>query len=573
MKKLFVFAAFIAAVLLSACSDDSELGGNDPQPQPEVPVQEPPTVSFENESLIFTTKVSQMIEIKPIYTHNEDATYAWSIENKVISTDPDLQFTSEESGSFYITITVKNEGGEDSAEIRIDVRDLEAPAVSLPGSEKGYMLVEGTQLELKPIVESKSEAHYRWTMNEQEVSTEKDYTFKESVRGEYAMKFAAENEDGADSVEFVIRVCSADEVDFKWTFLQTEYNVALGRTICLKAIDIENGKDAVYTWTKDGEQVQQNANPEYYFTAESEGRHEVIVEMNNGRLTAAKTLVVNVCPAEGQFYRAKSDANNAFSVKVYEFLPAPGQFVNENYVANTMEEACVYAQGRLDQHAYVSLGGFGGSLTVGFDHSIDNTGDYDFAIEGNPFDGSSEPGVVWVMQDENGDGLPNDTWYELKGSEYGKPETITDYAVTYYRPKSPKSNVAWTDNKGNSGEVDYLGDYHRQDYYYPAWVESDTYTLRGTCLKSRSYDKSGNGTYWVNPAFDWGYSDNFSATDLDKKENLFKISNAVTFDGREANLKYIDFVKVQCAINFKCGWIGEVSTEVFAVRDANMNAK
>lgn len=40
------------------------------------------------------------------------------------------------------------------------------------------------------------------------------------------------------------------------------------------------------------------------------------------------------------------------------------------------------------------------------------------------------------MQDVNGDGLPNDEWYELKGSEYGKPETIQDYAVTYFRPVS-----------------------------------------------------------------------------------------------------------------------------------------
>lgn len=51
---------------------------------------------------------------------------------------------------------------------------------------------------------------------------------------------------------------------------------------------------------------------------------------------------------------------------------------------------------------------------------------YDFAIEGNAFDGSSEPGIVWVMQDVNGNGLPDDTWYQLKGSEYGKEETMRD---------------------------------------------------------------------------------------------------------------------------------------------------
>ena len=265
---------------------------------------------------------------------------------------------------------------------------------------------------------------------------------------------------------------------------------------------------------------------------------------------------------------------------MYELRRDAGQFVNETVAAATREEAWAYAESWLAQKAYVSLGGFGGYLVVGFDHCIDNSGDYDIAITGNAFDGSSEPGIVWVMQDENGDGLPNDTWYELKGSEYGKEETLRDYAVTYYRPSAPKMNVAWSDNRGGSGAIEYLGAFHRQDYYYPAWVAADSYTLRGPCLKSRSYDQSGTGTYWVNPAFDWGYADNFSPldrlTDNDNShagpsDNHFRISHAVTFDGKQANLKYIDFVKIQVAINQQCGWIGEVSTEVFDVKDLNMN--
>lgn len=80
------------------------------------------------------------------------------------------------------------------------------------------------------------------------------------------------------------------------------------------------------------------------------------------------------------------------------------------------------------------------------DHSIVNDGDYNIAITGNAFDGSSEPGIVWVMQDENGDGLPNDTWYELRGSEYGKAETWQDYAVTYHKPSGIQLPTPWTDN-------------------------------------------------------------------------------------------------------------------------------
>ena len=258
-------------------------------------------------------------------------------------------------------------------------------------------------------------------------------------------------------------------------------------------------------------------------------------------------------------------------------LPFPTERT-EGYTATTMEQACAWAERRMKESGYVSLGGFGGYMVVGFDHSIPNNGDYDLAITGNSFNESSEPGVIYVMQDENGDGLPNDTWYELKGSEYGKPETDSDYAVTYYRPDAPGQNVPWSDNRGEKGVIGYLAEFHQQDYYYPMWVEQGSYTLRGVRLKSRSYDASGAGEFWVNPPFEWGYADNFSAIDrltegdnpnANPTDNHFKISNAVRFDGSPANLAYIDFVKIQVAVNQQCGWIGEVSTEICGVKEYN----
>lgn len=40
--------------------------------------------------------------------------------------------------------------------------------------------------------------------------------------------------------------------------------------------------------------------------------------------------------------------------------------------------------------------------------------------------------------------------------------------------------------------------------------------------------------------------------------------------GKDANLKYIDFVKIQVGTNAKSGWLGENSTEVFGVKDFNL---
>ena len=279
---------------------------------------------------------------------------------------------------------------------------------------------------------------------------------------------------------------------------------------------------------------------------------------------------------DNEYYRAATPSSEVNWDRVYEFTPAPGQFINETKTGGftgeetTAEDAIEYAKGRLTKKQFVSLGGFGGYIVVGFDHSIDNNAGYDLAIEGNAFNGSSEPGIVWVMQDENGDGEPNDTWYELAGSETGKAETIRNYSVTYFRPEAKGKPVKWLDSEGAEGQIDFLGMYHPQPYYYPSWIKEDSYTLTGTRLKERNYDTSGKGAYWVLPEYEWGYVDNFSENDYleDKKAvNVFNISNAIDAECKAVELKYIDFVKVQTACNTKSGALGELSTEVFGFYD------
>lgn len=281
-------------------------------------------------------------------------------------------------------------------------------------------------------------------------------------------------------------------------------------------------------------------------------------------------------------YRAATDSSSVCWNEVLEYTPAPGQFIGETKTGgftgeeSTSADAVKYAESRLKENKYVSLGGFGGYIVVGFDHSVDNATGYDLAIRGNAFDGSSEPGIVWVMQDENGDGKANDTWYELAGSDTMAETTIRSYSVTYYRPEADGQPVKWIDSDGVEGEVDYLEAYHKQPSYYPTWIGKDSYTLTGTRLEARNYDKSGNGSYWVQPAYDWGYVDNFSAEDYienDKTLNLFDIANAIDKEGKTAVLDYIDFVKVQTACNAKSGWLGEQSTEVLDFMDYGLMLK
>lgn len=276
-------------------------------------------------------------------------------------------------------------------------------------------------------------------------------------------------------------------------------------------------------------------------------------------LVASLLLVGGCAQLDGEGSRDDAKPKES-EFEVVEFLPAPGQFVNDGYSVANMAEACAYAQERLDNQYFVSLGGFGGYIVVKFKTPIVNSqGEYDLGIYGNSFSGSSEPGVVWVSQDANGNGEADDEWFELRGSESEKDTTLHNYSITYSRTDDNEI-IAWHDNRGGCGTI-ARNSAHRQDYF-PAWVSEDEYTLLGTLLPDNS-EWSEKNQEWVLKAFEWGYADNFSAIDLaSDRANRFRISDACTASGEFVNLSHIDFVKVQSATNVIHSAIGEVSTEV-----------
>ena len=307
-----------------------------------------------------------------------------------------------------------------------------------------------------------------------------------------------------------------------------------------------------YEWCVDG-QLSECTSPTFKFTPNAPG--EYIVDVNIDNAVDGRLKVVCVPETERQMYRP----GESKEVKVYEYVPAPGQFINESVDKMSREEAARWAGDRIKSGDVVSLGGFGGYVIVGFGHSIG-----DFIVKGNAFTNkggaSNEPGIVYVMQDVNGNGIPDDEWYELRGSETGAETTVQNYAVTYQRPAAPQSPVKWTDCFGAVGEIDYMAAFHKQDYYYPSWIEEDEYTLRGTLVAARTErDQSGQ---WINRPLDYGYADNTGSND-----NVFRLSDAMFADLSSISLEYVDFIKVQTGVNGKCGSLGELSTEILSVSE------
>ena len=258
--------------------------------------------------------------------------------------------------------------------------------------------------------------------------------------------------------------------------------------------------------------------------------------------------------------------------RVFEYLPAPGQFINKMPEAtndDTSENMRQKAEEALKNGQMICLGGFGGYVVFGFDHTIVNQEGNDFVVLGNALSTWAEPGVISVSYDANGNGLPDDEWYEIAGSEYHKPTTLKNYEITYYKPDSEPDNpnepnyIRWMDNQGQSGYLS-KNSAHTQTYY-PLW-KGDSYTLKGTFMEATLYDASGNGTNWVSPPCDWGYADNYPNNDPRAQIDM---DWAVDKNGNPFKLKGIDFVKVHTGNRAEGGRFGEISTEVSGFTDLN----
>ena len=253
------------------------------------------------------------------------------------------------------------------------------------------------------------------------------------------------------------------------------------------------------------------------------------------------------------------EPHSAYIHKVYEYLPGMGQFVNvlpayeEGDDVASMCRKCEQAVAH-NASGMVTLGGWGGYITFGFDHAVENKKGRDIQILGNAYYmignntyGSSEPGIVLVSVDANKNGLPDDTWYELKGCLYNDPATVHTHQKIYTRAGDTIQN-----------------DFHSQPYY-PQWITQEEYTLYGAILPCQSEKINGQ---IVQRILEYGYVDNKPNTDLEGTS--FDISWAVDENGNSVHLTSIDFVRVYNAVDEINDHTGEISTEISGAIDIHM---
>lgn len=277
------------------------------------------------------------------------------------------------------------------------------------------------------------------------------------------------------------------------------------------------------------------------------------------------------------------NAPSAYATRVWEYAPAPGQYMNTSTGAYrkgySAEQVLNYATEQIKNRSLLSLGGFGGYIVLGFDHTIPNqpntsdfkiyaNANYNHGQAGGAKGGSAEPGIVLVSKDTNGNGLPDDEWYELAGSEYHSAQVIRHYEITYYRPASLLQDVQWTDNQGQEGTIP-RNSFHTDNAYYPVWTTEDQLTFAGSLLPHNAINTgTAEAPNWVQYPYAWGYADNHPNN---SEQSEFNIDWAVDKEGNPVQLDGIDFVKIYTAVNQVCGWMGETSTEISTIEDLHFN--
>jgi hypothetical protein len=354
------------------------------------------------------------------------------------------------------------------------------------------------------------------------------------------------------------RITDADvpETQHEWEARNT-FHVPSGQPVVLSPLAGNIPQGAVYEWTIDNVPVDPAPTGKsltHAFTAPSS---LVKVAARVDAIThATASVLVKAASASPRSGGVKAEA-----AVCIEFSPAPGQFVGKgNGFSNpaidnlsSLTEKAVrdlmqkYLDGttpfnNVDNDGQVfSLGGWGGYYILGFDHSVPNEAGADLEIPGNfHVAGMTEAGVVWVSQDVNGDGKPNELWHQLKGSQASPAK---GYGMAYFKPRDTPS-AFWLDNQGGSGKFTYYAN-GQDGYPYHITGSAGTYVMfTGTLLQDSSLN---------------GY--------VDSGAKEFDISDAVDAAGNPVNLTHIDFVKVQTGLNKDGGGLGEYSTEAGIPKD------
>ena len=188
MNRFYYYFIFVIGILLASCNKNEviteEVGGQ-------------PIIELDSETGIYTVKAGHELTIVPTYRNVENALFAWTIDGTLVSSGPSFQHTWNECGDFYVKLRVDNTEGYAEEELKVEVKELTPPVISLVLPSQGLKVVRNTDYTFTPDIQHSDVEGFKieWIREGKIVSTEKTYTFHEKAPGTYTVTINASNVD------------------------------------------------------------------------------------------------------------------------------------------------------------------------------------------------------------------------------------------------------------------------------------------------------------------------------------------------------------------------------------------
>jgi hypothetical protein len=347
------------------------------------------------------------------------------------------------------------------------------------------------------------------------------------------------------------------------------YQVEQGKTLVLAPVryligwndDHTPASGTTYHWAVSGGNYDTDTphNGEFFsFTPKSAGTYTVRVTVTGRNYVdgtpitkTAETKAVSFAPGTVGETKTWGTGNSSTLFGYHRTLRnfAPGQFTS-------------------------SGSGYGWSLgTIGGYAVWTDTHREVYGVGGNEFGTWFEPGIVWLQEDNNGNGVPDEMWYEIKGPndlvDKYRPYITRRYANTWWDVDGAGSavlnefdqimrSICWADCKGRSGLM-------RGGWPSDWGVTGDWATYTCTLIGDDGDISNGTGVAEGVTLTRFGLYDEEVGHYLgyvDAPHSAFYIDSAMDAAGNRVTLTNVRFVKAQTAM-FKYGGIfGEYSTEV-----------
>lgn len=290
-------------------------------------------------------------------------------------------------------------------------------------------------------------------------------------------------------------------------------------------------------------------------------------------------------------------AQSPFASRVLDYSPAPGQFV-QNPQFNDPARALGAPVGggtiNPDTTKVVSLGGFGGAITLGFDHRVIDDPRNPLGLDaivfgnasyvaGNPARRFAEGGTIEISLDANANGLADDPWFLIVPPYLAlAPLSARTWDDNLADPTFPPQELGWVP-PGRSG-VWQTWAHELPAFPYAATVLQNPLGLSSPVEGVRAIadhtptlilgDINGDNTIDQPQA----RADRFYTTPDDPflvgitwgsgGGDAFDIAWAMNpATGQPANLPGFDFIRITTAIDLVHATLGEMSTEVAGVAD------